>query len=77
MHSEVGQKDKYCIRMRVYGMEKDSTDDIFAEQQWRGRLRKQTCGLNAGRKGCDELREWLGSMYITICKINSKWGFAV
>lgn len=31
MHSEVGQKDKYCIRMHVYGIEKDSTDDIFAE----------------------------------------------
>ena len=51
--------------------------NVFTEQQWRNRHREQTYGLGArGREG-----EMYGKSnmetYITICKIDSQWEFAV
>ena len=51
--------------------------NLFTEQQWRNRHREQTYGLGArGREG-----EMYGKSnmetYITICKIDSQWEFAV
>ena len=46
-------------------------------QQWRHRYREQACGHSEGRKGWDELREQNRNIYITICKIDSQWEFAV
>ena len=51
--------------------------NLFAGQQWRNRHREQTCGH--GKRGGE------GEMYgennletfITICKIDSQWEFAV
>ena len=50
---------------------------LFAGQQWRCRLREQTCGHRGGRRGWDKLKDYHGNIYITICKIDSKWEFAV
>ena len=49
----------------------------FAGQQWRGRHREQASGHSEGRKGCDKLREQNGNIYITICKADRQWEFAV
>ena len=50
--------------------------NLFAEQQWRNRHREQTYGH--GEKGEDELYgESNIETYITICKIESQWEFAV
>ena len=46
-------------------------DEPICRQQWRCRHREQTCGHSRGRRGWDELREWHGNIYITVCKINS------
>ena len=50
--------------------------NLFAGQQWRNRHRKQTYGHEERGKG--EMY-WKSNMetYITICKIDSQWEFAV
>ena len=47
--------------------------NLFAGQQWRCKHREQTCGHNGRRREWDKLREQHGKIYITICKIDSKW----
>ena len=51
--------------------------NLFIGQQWRNRHREQTYGL--GERGGE--REMCGKSnletYITICKIDSQWEFAV
>ena len=51
--------------------------NLFTGQQWRNRHREQTYGL--GERGGE--REMCGKSnletYITICKIDSQWEFAV
>ena len=60
IQSEVNQKEKnnYHILIHIY-MEsrKMVLMNLSAGQQWRCRLRKQTCGHRAGRRGWDELTE--------------------
>ena len=46
----------------------------FAGQQ---EHREQTCGHSIGRSGWDKWIEQNGKIYITICKIDSQWEFAV
>ena len=46
---------------------------LFAGQEWRCRGSEQTCGHWAGRRGCDELREWHWHTYTSVCKTAS-WG---
>ena len=46
--------------------------NLFIGQQWRHRHREQTCGQGSGRGR----RERNGSIYTTICKIDSQWKFA-
>ena len=77
IQSEVSQKekDKYCILMHIYGIL--VLKNLFTGQQWRNRHREQTYGH--GERGGE------GEMYgksnmetsITICKIDSQWGFTV
>ena len=33
--------------------------NLFAGKEWRHRHREWTCGHNRGRRGWEELREWL------------------
>ena len=51
--------------------------NLSAGQQGKQRHREQTCGRSWGRRGWDESREQHGNIYITICKVDSKWEFAV
>ena len=51
--------------------------NLFAWQQWRCRYREQICGHSGGCRGWDKLRQQHGNIYITICKIDSYWEFAV
>ena len=51
--------------------------NLFARQQWRNRRREQTYG-HGERGGKDETYgESNMETYITICKIDSQWEFAV
>ena len=50
---------------------------LLAEQQRRCRHEEQTFGHSEGRRGWDEWREQRGNVYITICKVDSQWEFAV
>ena len=50
--------------------------NLFSGQQWRHSPREKTCGHNGGR------RRWInsekhGNTYVTICKIDSQWRYAV
>ena len=51
--------------------------NLFAGQQWRNRHREQTYGH--GEKGGENEMHGKSKMktYITICKIDSQWEFAV
>ena len=51
--------------------------NLFAGQQWRNRHREQTYG-HGEREGEGEMfRESNMETYITVCKIDSQWEFAV
>lgn len=45
--------------------------NLFAGQQRRCRHREKTCGHGGARRGWTELREELGSIHTTICKIGN------
>ena len=49
----------------------------FAGQQWRNRRREETCGLGERREEGEIYGESNMETYITICKIDSQWEFAV
>ena len=49
--------------------------NLFSGQQWRNRHRKQTMGERGGEGEMYEVRNM--ETYITICKIDSQWEFAV
>ena len=51
--------------------------NLFAGQQWRCRHREQACGHSGGRRGWDKIERIDRNMYITVCKVDSMWGFAV
>ena len=72
IQSEVNQKEKnnYHILIHIY-MEsrKMVLMNLLAGQQWRRDLWTQW--------GKDGLREQCGNIYITVCKIDSQWEFAV
>ena len=51
--------------------------NLFAQWQQRHRHGEQTCGQSGGRRGLDKLGEEHGNIYITICKTDSQWEFAV
>ena len=38
---------------------------------------EQTCGHREGSRGWGEVREEHGNIHVTICEIDSQWGFAV
>ena len=42
----------------------------------RHRCREQVCGHGA-RGVWDDLEEWDSHIYITICKTDSQWGYAI
>ena len=51
---------------------------LFAGKQWRHRHRVQTYGHEVGEEGEGEMYvESNMEAYITICKIDSQWEFAV
>ena len=65
------------ILRHIYGIEKDDTKNLFAGQQWRNKHREQTYG-HGERGGEGEMYgESHMEIYITICKINTPWEFAV
>ena len=80
IQSEVSQKEnvKYCILMHIY-MEsrKMVLKNLFIEHQWRNRRREPTYG-HGEREAVGEMYG-KGNMetYISICKIDSQWEFAV
>ena len=51
--------------------------NLFAEQQWRNRHREQTYGCGKRGGGGEMYGESDMETYITICKIDSQWEFAV
>ena len=51
--------------------------NLFAKQQWRCRHREQTYGHGEGGGEGEMSRESNMETYITICKIDSQWEFAV
>ena len=79
IQSEVSQKeeDKYRIQRMYTESRKMVLKNLFTGQQWRNRHREQTYG-HGERGGEGEMYgESNMETYITICKIDSQWEFAV
>ena len=60
IQSEVSQKerDKYCTLMRIYGIQKGSTNEFICKaNKWRNRHREQTNG-HGERVRCMERATW-------------------
>ena len=79
IHSEVSQKekDKYCILMHLYGIQNNGTEEFI----YRAAMEKQTQRIDLwtwreGRQG-KMYGKSIMETYITICKIDSQWEFAV
>ena len=79
IQSEVSQKEKINIVFQCIYTEsrKMVLENLFTEQQWRNRHREQTHGH--GERGGEGEMYGKSNMetYITICKIDSQWEFAV
>ena len=77
--SEVSQKekDKYRILMHIYEIHKNGTEEFISGQQWRNRHGEYTYGH--GERGGEGEMYGKSNMetYITICKTDSQWEFAV
>ena len=78
IQSKVSQKEIIIIYKHIYTESRKMVQkNLFSGQQWRNRHRDQTYGH--GEKGGED--EMYGESnvetYITICKINSQWEFAV
>ena len=73
------QKDKYCILTHLYGNQKKKMvlNNLVTGQQWKNRHREQTYGR--GERGGEGEMYGKSNMesYITICKIDNQWEFAV
>ena len=80
IQSEVSQKvkDKYRILTHIYIESRERVlKNLFTRQQWRNRHREQTNG-HGERGGEDEVYGKSNmETYITICKIDSQWEFAI
>ena len=50
---------------------------LLSGQQRRLRQKEHTCGYSWGRRCWDKWRQLYGNIYITICKIDGQWKFAV
>ena len=77
--SEVGkkEKDKYCIQMHIYEIQKDGTEDFICKaamekQTQRTDSQTQESGGEGGMYGDSSLET-----YITMCKMDSQREFAV
>ena len=76
IQSEVSQKekDKYCILMHIYGIQKDGTEEFIC----RAAMEKQTQRTDLWTWGEGEMYgKSKMETYITICKIDSQWEFSV
>ena len=77
--SEVSQKekDKYHILTHIYGIQKSGTEEFIT----RAAMEKQTQRIDLWTWGGREEGEVYGKSnmetYITICKIDTQWEFAV
>ena len=78
MQSELSQKEKvkYCILMHIYRLQKNSIEE-FTYRAAMQKHREQTYGH--GEKGGEGEMYGKSNMetYITVCKIDSQWEFAV
>ena len=79
IQSEVSQKekDKYCILMHIYGIQKNGTEDFI----YRAAVEKQTQRIDLQTWGEGREGEMYGKSnmesYTTICKTDSQQEFAV
>ena len=78
IQSEVSQeeKDRYCILMHIYGIQKDGTDE-FIFRAAKKQTQRTDLWTQSGREVGEMCRESNMQIYITICKIDSQWEFAV
>ena len=77
MWSESKEKDKYRILTHIMESRRMVLKNLFTGQQWRNRHREQTYG-HGERKGEGEIYGKSNmETYITICKTDSQWEFAV
>ena len=77
IQSEVSQKekDKYCILTHIHIIQKNDTEEFI----YRATMEKQTQRIDLWTWGVEDEMYEKSNMetYMTICKIDSQWEFAV
>ena len=73
MQSKVSQKgkDKYCILMPIYRIQKNGTEEFISGQQWKNRQREKIYGHGERWREGEMSGKNNMETYITICKIDS------
>ena len=65
--------------MHIYGIQKDSTDEPICRAAMKTETEKRLTDMGGGEEEREGTTLGVGNMetYITICKIDSQWEFAV
>ena len=79
IQSEVSQKekDKYRILMHIYGIEKNGTEECIYMAAMEKQMNRIDFGHGERVREHERYEKSNMETYITICKINSQWEFAV
>ena len=80
IQSEVSEKEKYKyhILTHIYGIQKDGTDEFIFRAAREKQTENRPMVMGGGEEGEGEMYgESNMESYITICKIDSQWEFAV
>ena len=79
IQNEVSQKekDKYHILMHIYGIEKNGTEECIYMAAMEKQMNRIDFGHGERVREHERYEKSNMETYITICKINSQWEFAV
>ena len=71
------EKDKYCILMHIYRIEKNGTEEFIYMATVEKQMNRIDFGHGERVREGERYEKSNMETYITICKINSQWEFAV
>ena len=79
IQSEVSQKekDKYCLLTYIYRIEKNGTERFIFRAGMEKQIGNRLMDMGRGEERVRCMKRVTWETYITICKIDSQWEFAV
>ena len=70
IQSEVNQKEKnkYSVLTRIYGIQKNDTDELIVREGMETQMQRLDCGHNEGGRAWVEWRKQYQHIYTIVCK---------